>query len=85
MNIQRLEELATFLNMNMDAFTYYSRLGFANALGSFEIDDDAWVECEHEREEFGNLLTEDLQGEDFYNVFYIIHLKNLKIEKFIKF
>lgn len=58
MDNTRLFELCKILNDKIDAFAYYYHLGFQNALGDFEIDEDKWEENETLIEEFETLVAE---------------------------
>ena len=73
---KRLFELAKLLNEKIDAFAYYSGIGFQNALGDFEIDEDKWEENSELIKEFESLV-EDISCDfliiDFYPDPYIMY------------
>lgn len=75
----RFRILCKFLNKNINATRYFKGIGFENALGDFEIDEDLWHDNECFIVEF-----EELVNTLFDCDFFIVSLSEIKIEKFNK-
>jgi len=54
--IDRLKEICLLLNKSMDAFGYYHGLGFQNACGDFEIDEDLYEISQPLIDEFETII-----------------------------
>lgn len=79
LHYRELKRLGKFLFHNMDAFSYDTDIGFANASGDFVIDDDKWKLCQPEVKEFETLLASAGKATDIFQV----NLQNFSIKHYI--